>query len=163
MSTVILVSLAGAYDGAERWNEASSLYAQVEAVDPGHPLFIHLRFWHDLRRGATDRWAGDYRQMARLGKGDSTASKAIVRQLGDSTRRAAALRQVARTSSPYDRLVIAQVLGGDDSAIAVVRALKGSPDLEQVNNTSIMMLLSPRLRADPRMRAALRALGYPSY
>ena len=162
MSTVILVSLAAIYDGAERWSEADALHAQLATIDPDHPLVVGYRFWHDLLSGATDRWAGDYRHAASLGQVDTATGESIARQLADPTRRTAGLRELARTADPYTRLAVARLLGGDTAAIAWANALQGSPDRARVNAAGVTALLSPRLRADPRMQAALRRLGYPA-
>ena len=94
MSTVILVSLAAGYDGAERWDEADALYTQLATIYPDHPLVITFGFWHDLLRGATDRWTGDYRRAATLWATDSTTRESVAQRLADSTRRTAALQRL---------------------------------------------------------------------
>ncbi len=161
LSLVIVVSLGMAYDGAERWDDAEAAYEQAAAIAPDHPLLIQFRFWHDLLRGATDRWPDAFARVARLEGQDSTTTAALQAALARPTSRDSALRQVALRSGPYIELAVTRVLDGDEAAIALVEALHDSPDRAKVNGAGLMTLLSPALRADPRMQDALVRLGYP--
>jgi TolB-like protein/tRNA A-37 threonylcarbamoyl transferase component Bud32/Flp pilus assembly protein TadD len=165
LSMVIVVSLAQAYDGAGRWDDAAAMYDQAAALAPDHLLVVVYRFWHDLLAGDTARWATSYLQYARVVGSDTVAARALSRQLEDPAQRDAALRTIARNEdfhAPYNRLVVARVLDGDDAVVDCVSSLVDSPDRDRVNSGALYALLSPELRADPRMQEALTRLGYPA-
>ena len=162
LSMVIVVSLAAAYDGAERWDEAAAMYDQATAIAPDHLLVVMFRFWHDLLSGATTRWAADYRHVQGVISGpDSAAVDSMVRQLADPARRDDVLRAIALASDPVTRLVVARVLDGESATIAAVSALVHYPARDAVNKQIYSCFLGSKLRADPRVQAALLDWGYP--
>ncbi|HKI95128.1 MAG TPA: protein kinase [Gemmatimonadales bacterium] len=161
LSMVIVVSLAAAYDGAERWGDAAKMYDQAAALAPNHQLVVSFRFWHDLLAGTTDRWGPDYRRFALATGTDTAQAEAMARRLAAPATREDALRALLRSGSPYVQLVAARALGGTKAAIPLVTALVHDPRRERVNKQIYVCFLGTALRADPRVQAAMVQWGAP--
>jgi serine/threonine-protein kinase len=161
LSLVIVVSLAAAYDGAERWREAEAMYDQVRALASDHPLTLLFGFGHDLMHGHTEQAASDYRRIAVATGTDSISAADMERRLRDPALRKAAVRRIAATANPLLGVVLLRAFDGDDATIAYLAGLVSSPRREVMNKEILYCFLGPRLRADPRMQAVLIRLGYP--
>jgi serine/threonine-protein kinase len=161
LSLVIVVSLAVAYDGADRAPDAEPLYEQAQALYPEHDLTLSLLFGHDLLLGRTEKAAADYRRLLIANGWDSTPAADVERRLREPSSRAAAFRQVADSAHPWLGLVINRVLHGDDATIAYLADLAKSPRRETVNGAGLYALMGPRLRANPRVQDILVQMGYP--
>ena len=161
LSLVIVVSLAIAYDAADRPTDASPLYAQAQMLSPDHVLTLTFLFAHNMLLGQTDQAASDYRRLLVVTGSDSTRAAEVELRLRDPARRTAALRAIAATSTPYLGIIVHRVLDGDDSTIAFVARIAKSPERETVNAASLNGFLSPSLRKNPRMQDILVRLGYP--
>ena len=163
LSYVIVVSLAAAYDGADRGAEAAPFYAQAQALSPDHPLTLRCLFAHDLIFGQNDQAASDYRRLLVVDGSDSVRAANTERRLRDPALRAAALREIATTrTQPELGLVIHRVLDGDDATIAYLAGLVKDSRRESLGATALYAYLGPKLRANPRMQAVLVQLGYPA-
>ena len=161
LSLVIVVSLAAAYDGAERWSEAAAMYDQVRALAPDHPLTLLLGFGHDLMQGHTEQAASEYRRFAVATGADSIGAADMERRLRDPALRTAAVGRIAATANPLLGVVLLRAFDGDGATIAYLAGLVNSPRREVMNKEILYGFLGPRLRADPRMQAVLIRLGYP--
>jgi len=160
LSMIIAVSLAAAYDGAERWADASAMYDRTRALAPDHLLVTTFGFWHDLLRGDLEAAATHYPAFHRAVTPESTDAGEIARQLRDPRRRDAALQSIARYGDPITRMVITRIVGGDDATIAFMRGLPAS-ERRRMNPAIVACFLGPRLRANPEMWAVLETFGFP--
>jgi len=164
LSMIITLSLAAAYDGAERWEDASASYEQARALAPDHRLVAAFGFWHDLLSGNPEAAATHFRVETAMALGsDSADAHALVQDLHAPSRRAAALRWIARHGHPGAAMVITRVLDGDDAAIAYLDGLS-EEQRATINAAILACFIGPRLRADPRMQDVLEhRFGFPRY
>jgi eukaryotic-like serine/threonine-protein kinase len=161
LSYVIVVSLAAAYDGADRPADAAPLYEQAQALFPEHPLTLYGLFGHDLILGRTDQAAADYRRLLIANGSDSVQAAEIEHQLRDPALRPAAIRQIAETDSPEKGLILHRVFDGDEATIAYLAGFVKSPRRESIGASILYCFLGPKLRANARMQEVLGQLGYP--
>ena len=162
LSHVITLSLALAYDGAERFAEATPLYAQGLAQSPEAWYAWMGRVGHELALGHMDEAAAAYRRWL-VGEGgvDSAAAAQIERRLRDPATRAAMVEELrqngttatapaAASTDAHAAIAYVRWLRGEEATVALLREIASSgrgPD-------STLMLygfLGPRLRADPRV------------
>ena len=160
LSYVIVVSLAGVYDGGDRGSEAPAFIEQAEALNPGNPLTLQVLFSHDLLLSRFDEAATDYRRYLIATGTDSTRAADTERRLRDPALRVAAFREIAKTPSSFG-VIIHRVLEGDDAAIAYLAGLVKSPQREEIGGPALYSALGPKLRANPRAQDILVQLGYP--
>jgi len=161
LSMIIVVSLAAAYDGAERWDEASAAYQQARALTPGHLLVATFGFWHDVLRGDAGASAAHYPAFAHAVGLDTAGADTTAERLRDPSRRADALREIARdVNEPFTPMVIARLLDGDDGTIAYLNGLSGA-QRARMNRAILACFLGSHLRADPRMQEVLARFGFP--
>jgi eukaryotic-like serine/threonine-protein kinase len=161
LSLVIIVSLAAAYDGGDRPAEASPLYEQALALQPEHRFTLLMRTGHDLLLGRVDQAAADYRRLHVAFGGDSATAAELERQLRSPTRRATAMRDISAASRPELGVMLHRAFDGDDAVITYIAGLVRSPRRDQINRTTLLFVLGPRLRANPRMQDVLVQLGLP--
>ena len=161
-SVVAVVSLGSAYDGAERPADAAAAFAQGRALAPDHLLVRWFGVHHDLYRGDFDALAVDYERVLRLLGTDSAAAAAYVARLRDPSQREAALREQAdRAGAPVSwHILVHEMLDGDDSVIAYLAQLPPDPKRNGLGAAIYCGCVRPRLRMDPRYRAALARLGF---
>ena len=161
-SVINVVSLGSAYDGADRPADAEAVFAQARALAPDHMLVRLFGALHDLYRGDDDALAGDYAALLRLAGTDSAAAAAWAARLRDPARREAALREsAAQPGQPWWSVPVIERLDGDDSAIAFLARVTPDPKRNRVGAVIYCGCVTPKLRADPRYRAALARLGFP--
>jgi len=163
LAHVITLSLAIAYDGAERFADASPLYAQGLAQQPQAWYAWRFRFWHELalkrydeaaaallmalKDPATDR----YEDLARLAP-----------RWNNPGTRAAATDSLIASGPVFAALALARAMRSDSVAVAVMeRAVQDPRQVDARSAFAVYALLGPRLRADPRLQPTFRALGYP--
>jgi len=160
LSYVIVVSLAGAYDGGGRASDAPPQLDQAQALSPEHPLTLQVMFVHDLALRRFEAAAADYRRYLRASGSDSTRAADIERRLRDPALRLAAFHQIAATSPAFG-VIIHRILDGDDALMAYLASLVKSPQRESIGGPSLHMSLGPALRANSRVQDILVQLGYP--
>ena len=160
LSFVIIVSLAVAYDAAGRATDAVPLYEQAEALEPGHRLTMQSLFAHDLVLGHYDEAATHYRRMLVANGVDSAQAADVERRLRDPATRVATYRQRADSAGFYAGEITHRVFDGDEATIAYLARLVHSPLRETVYPAGINMLLSPELRANPRVHDIFVALDF---
>lgn len=162
LSIVTTVSLAAAYDGAERLPEANAIFEQARVLAPDHPLVLIFASIHDLTRGDYERLAADYARLLLVTGTDTAAAADLERRLRDPTQRAAALRETAdRPGRASWHALVVRALDGDDRMIQYLSGLE--PDAKQTDVLSLVLCgcLGSRLRVDPRMLAVLSRFGFP--
>ena len=162
LSHVITLSLALAYDGADRFAEATPLYAQGLAQSPeawyawtgliGHELALG----HITEAAAAMRRAVGWRLTA-----DSATAARLERGLLDPATREATVDELARTKrGSVIALAFARWLRGDEATIAML----GKMVVEDRGPTGTLILytfLGPRLRANPKVQRLAPLLGAP--
>ena len=124
LSLVIVVSLAIAYDAANRPAEATPLYDQAQALHPEHPLTLVFLVTHYLILGRIDSAAAMHHRLRIAAGADSVAAAEIERRWKDPGLRRAALQDIM-VKGPYAEtgIVLASTLDGDEAAITYLAAL----------------------------------------
>jgi tetratricopeptide (TPR) repeat protein len=161
LSHVITLSLAIAYDGADRFAEAAPLYAQGLAQSPEAWYAWAGLVGHELALGHMAKAAEAYRRyvVGEFGT-DSAAAARIERGLDDPAARMAMIDEIRRSGDWLAPVAYSRWLRGDEATIAVLEHLDGA--LKGPSATlGLYAHLGPRLRADPRVRALVRRLGGP--
>lgn len=162
LSVVTTVSLAAAYDGAERAPEADAMVEQAQVLAPDHPLVLYFASVHDLYRGEYERLAGDFARLARVTGTDSSAAADIERRLRDPAQRTAALREtVERPGRVSWHALVYRAIDGDDRMIQYLSEQGADSKRSDIGSLLICGCLGTRLRMDPRMQAVLARFGYP--
>ena len=161
LSVVTTLSLAAAYDGAERIPDANAMYEQARLLAPDHPLVLIFASTHDLTRGDYEHLAADYSRLLRVSGIDSAAAADLERRLRDPAQRVAALREtVDRPGRVSWRALVYRALDGNDRMIQYLAALE--PDFRQSDIGALIWCgCLGSLRNDPRMQAVLRRFGLP--
>ena len=186
LSHVITLSLAFLYDGAERFAEASPLYAQGLAQSPEAWYAWMGCVGHELALGHLDEAAAAYRRwlVGEAGLPGAAAAE-IERRLRDPAARAAMVEELrqnalgpakSRAGAPRAAAGASSVLRDDGdahAAIAYTRWLRGEEatvallqDLAAAGrgpgSTLILYsFLGSRLRANPRVQALAPRFGGP--
>jgi len=163
LAHVITLSLAFAYDGADRFADASPLYAQGLAQQPQSWYAWRLRFSHDLALKRFDD-AADALLMSI--EDPATDKHEIVARFGpqwrDPATREAATDSLIASGPAFASVTLARWMRSDSVVLAVMRRIPGDPrEIEVRSAWGAMTVLGPRLRADPRLQPTLRALGFP--
>jgi TolB-like protein len=166
LSHVITLSLAVAYDGADRFAEATPLYAQGLAQSPEAYYAWVTRFAHDLALGQLDQAAVALRTGLK-GPGltiDSRHSPAMIRlaeQWRDPALRETATDAIIQSGEALQAIALARWLRGEAAAVETVEAAAGDGRLKNVAiQLAIYAVLGPKLRVEPRVEAALRVAGF---
>jgi len=161
LSTVTIVSLAAAYDGAERVREATATFEQAKVLAPDHPLVLIFASIHDLARRDYDRLAVDFPRLLRVTGMDSAAAADLERRLRDPAQRDAALRETAdRPGRVSWRALVYRALDGDDRMIQYLSEVDRDPKRTDVVSLLYCGCLGS-LRSDPRVLTLLRRFGFP--
>jgi eukaryotic-like serine/threonine-protein kinase len=158
LSHVITLSLAANYDGADRFADATPLYAQGLAQSPDAWYGWGIKVGHELALGHLDQAVFAYRRWL-VGMGDDTTRTLnLERELRDPATRGAAIQRMMQANDVHSAVAFARWLSGDDSAIALLER-KLSPGRGPTPTLLLYVILGPRLRADPRIRALVTKWG----
>jgi tetratricopeptide (TPR) repeat protein len=169
LSHVITLSLAFVYDGADRFAEATPLYAQGLAQSPEAWYAWMGCVGHELALGHMVEAAAAYRRWAVGDAGLQTAAAAeIERRLRDPATRTAMIEELRKDAAPsthYEGTALAAIayvrwLRGAEATVALLQELASSgrgPDSTLI----LYAFLGPRLRADPRVQALAPKFGGP--
>ena len=158
LSHVITLSLAGLYDGADRFAEATPLYDQGLVQSPEAWYAWGMKVGHELALGRVDRAVTAYRQWVGGIGGDTARTLQLEQELLDPARRGDAIRKMAQSGHVFAALAFARWLSGDEAAIALLQRL-ASPGSGPTPGALVNGILGPRLRANARVRALLPTLG----
>lgn len=161
-SVVTTVSLATAYDGAERVADAEATFEQARALAPNHPLVSIYASIHDLSRGDFARLAADFSRYLRVTGTDSAGAADVERRMRDPAQRNAVLREtIDRPGRMSWRALVYRALDGDDRMIQYLASIEPDPIRADMGNLLICGCLGARLRRDPRMQDILQRFGFP--
>ncbi len=124
---------------------------------------MRFRFNHHLLLGQIEQAISDYRRLLGCEWVDSARAAGIERRLRDPATRVAAFRQEASDSaaSIYMAVAIRRFVDGDDSVIAFLSRVAKTPRRDEISPGVLGGVLSPQLRANPRMHEVMAKLGYP--
>jgi TolB-like protein/Tfp pilus assembly protein PilF len=166
LSIVTLVSLASAYAGAERWDDANATNEQALAMSPENSLALWLSAAEALIHRDFDRFGTDYLRMQAGNSRDSANAALVRRALLDPLKRDSTLRTVgvgtAQDRGVFWQALVHRALDGDDSMIDYLSHVMTNPVRGDTGGAILYCFMGPRLRADPRMHAALARIGYPA-
>ena len=160
-SVVTAVSLAAAYDGADRPADADAMFEHVRVLAPDHPLALIFASVHDLSRGDNDHLASDFSGLLRVSGMDRDSAADVERRLRDPALRNAVLRETAdRPGRASWRALVYRSVEGDERMLQYLSEL--SPDSKRADMGSLVFCgCLGTLRADPRMLAILSRFGFP--
>ena len=163
LSVVTIVSLAAAYDGAERRDDATAMYAQARALGPDHLVVLFFASAHDLYRRDYEQLATDYSRLVMFTGADSSVARDLERRLRDPATRNAALRASAEGPEVQVswRAVVLAALDGDEAMIRYLSGLGTDVMRSGVGSLLFCGCIRPGLRTDPTMVAVLARLGFP--
>ncbi|CAN5636818.1 hypothetical protein BH23GEM3_BH23GEM3_02750 [soil metagenome] len=163
LAHVITISLAGAYDGRDRFADASPLYATGLAQSPQAWYGWRARFGHELALGNMDAAAAALLKAAE----DPTASKGeVLRRLAplwsDSATRGRATDELIASGPIFAAIPLARWLRNDSVVIDVFERYSRDPGYHDYDEPWFMYaLLGPRMANDARLQPSFRRLGYP--
>ncbi len=163
LAHVITLSLAMAYDGAERFAEATPLYAQGLSQQPQAWYAWRLLFAHELALRHNDAAAMALQESVK----DPATDKrdALVKfapMWSKSATREAATDSIIARGPVFAATALARWMRNDSTVIAVMdRASRDPEQLEARSPWGMFALLGSKLRGDPRLLPIFRALHYP--
>jgi serine/threonine-protein kinase len=163
LSHVITLSLAMAYDGANRFAEATPLYAQGLAQSPeAWYAWIGL-FGHELALGRFDAAVSAYHRAIATRLDGSRLAEATrqAEALADPKTRDRAVAEVINRGDPHLALALARWLRGDSAAVSLMESIVRDGRWKKKPTVVLYPILGPALRGDPRMQASFRRLGFP--
>ncbi|MEO7083557.1 MAG: hypothetical protein ABI085_04525 [Gemmatimonadaceae bacterium] len=162
LSHVITLSLAGDYDAADRFADATPLYAEGLAQSPDAWYGWGLNVNHELALGHVDQAVHAYRRWLVGMHDDTLRVVGLEQQLRDPSTRAAAIQKMAERNDMHSAVAFARWLSGDDQAIAVLER-KPSAGRGPTPRNLMYAILGPRLRANPKIRALYpKVFGRPA-
>ena len=164
LSHVITLSLAIVYDGADRFAEASPLYAQGFAQSPEAYYAWAAKIGHELALkhpdAAVDAFVRAAMNVPEVSGADSATVAQIAHGLRDQSAHAKAVDQLVSLGGGVAAASFFRWERGDDATVRMlvdqVRAGRGPG-----HTLAIYALLGPRLRSDPRIRAIAGQMGSP--
>ncbi len=159
LSHVITLSLAMAYDGADRFADATPLYAQGLAQSPEAWYAWSAKVSHELALGRQDSAFTALKTALFAGKRDSARENGIERALKNPTTRAHTIDSLAFAGHVVEAFALSRWILGDEATIGLLGRLARFPHEE---NTSLgfYIALGPKLRALPRVQALGPSLGW---
>ena len=159
LSHVITLSLAIAYDGADRFAEASPLYAQGLAQSPEAWYAWETLIGHELALGRLEPALAALRTLARGMHVDSATVGRLERGLRDPATRGTAEDDLARRIAPVPAIAFARWFEGEEAAFARMERVPTNNDGPN-NPLGLYTALGPKLRANPRVRVLARTHGW---
>jgi eukaryotic-like serine/threonine-protein kinase len=163
LAHVITISLATAYDGLDRFADASPLYETGLAQSPQAWYGWRARFGHDLALGNMDAAAVALLKAAE----DPTASKGeVLRRLAplwsDPATRHRATDELIASGPIFAAIPLARWMRNDSVVIDVFERYSRDPGYHDYDAPGFMYaLLGPRMASDARLQPSFRRLGYP--
>ncbi|MEO8360603.1 MAG: protein kinase [Vicinamibacteria bacterium] len=168
LSHVITLSLAATYDGADRFAEASPLYAQGLAQSPEAWYAWVMRFAHDLALSKMDDAAVSLRTglngiaFTIVTKDERARMIRLADEWAIPATREKATENIIRTGEPLQALALARWQRGDKATIETLEAIVRDDRRKGVSSALVVYgILGPKLRLDPRVQAVARQLGFP--
>ena len=159
LSHVITLSLAVFYDGADRFADATPLYQQGLAQSPEAYYAWGAMVAHELALGKVDDAITAFERSRGWPRIDSTSAR-IVRSLRDPATRAATIDAMARAENPVSAIPFYRWLRGDEATLSMLEATAAA-GRSTGSAMNMYVMLGPKLRADPRVRAILPRMGLP--
>jgi tetratricopeptide (TPR) repeat protein len=161
LSHLIVASVAMAYISVDRFAEATPFLHRAQALVPDVPYELSTELVSEAVQGHFDAAAALYRRFQRAMHSDSAHADDVERGLRDPQRRAATVTAMMKSDDPRIAISFLRGMHRDDDAIAVIAGLVNNPQRERINSVGLCMALGPKLRANPKVQAALIAMGYP--
>ena len=164
LAHVITISLAMAYDGDDRFAEASPLYAQGLAQSPEAWYGWRVKFGHDLALRRPEDAAATLLMAA---KDPSSDKSAVLRRLApmwsNPATRERATDELIASGPAFAAVPLARWMRSDSVVIAAFDGFTRDPGQLDARAAAYAMypLLGPRLRTDARLQPKFRKLGYP--
>ena len=158
LSHVITLSLAIAYDGADRFADATPLYAQGLAQSPEAWYAWGAKIGHELALGHVDLAVFAYRRWLHGMGGDTTRTVNLETDLKNPAKRGAAIQKIVEANDMFPAVAFTRWLIGDDAAITLLER-KDSAGRGATPGAILNGILGPRIRANPRFRALVPKLG----
>ncbi|CAN5565824.1 hypothetical protein BH09GEM1_BH09GEM1_37690 [soil metagenome] len=160
LSHVITLSVAIAYDGADRFAEASPLYAQGFAQSPEAWYAWSAMVGHEFALGHPDSAFAAFR-TALKGNGVLAATVSrLERSLRDPATRRAATDELGRTGMLYLGVTFSRWLSGDDATLAFLDSMAAAR-VTTPGGLFIYQALGPKLSGSPRVNALASRFGWP--
>ncbi|MEO8620032.1 MAG: protein kinase [bacterium] len=160
LSHVITLSLAVLYDGADRFADATPLYAQGFGQSPEAWYAWGVKVGHELALGHLDQAVVAYRRWLVGMHDDTTLALNLERELRDPATRDGAIQKMVSRHDMHSAVAFARWLSGDDAAIALLERTPSAgrgPTPDGLLNA----ILGPRLRANARIRVLAPKLSGP--
>ena len=163
LAHVITLSLAIAYDGADRFADATALYAQGLAQSPQAWYGWRLRFAHELAlKRPEDATAALLMTIKDPATDKFDVLKRLAPRWSNQVTREAATDSLIAIGPAFAALPLARWMRNDSVVIAVLESAARDPEQVEASSAwAVYSLLGPRLRADPRLEPAFRKLGFP--
>ncbi|MEP7002739.1 MAG: protein kinase, partial [bacterium] len=160
LSHVITLSLAILYDGVDRFADATPLYAQGFGQSPEAWYGWGVKVGHELALGHVGQAVVAYRRWLVGMHDDTTLALNLERELQDPATRGVAIQKMVARHDMHSAVAFARWLSGDDAAIALLERTP-SAGRGPTPDGLLYVILGPRLRANPRIRALGPKLGGP--
>ena len=158
LSHVITLSLAIAYDGADRFADATPLYAQGLAQSPEAWYAWAGKIGHELALGHVDLAVFAYKRWLHGMGDDTTRVLNLESDLKNPAKRGAVIQKMVQADDVVPAVAFTRWLMGDDATIALLET-KVSSGRGPTPGAILYGILGPRLRANPRFRALVPKLG----
>jgi serine/threonine-protein kinase len=162
LSHLIVASAGGGYVTVDSFIAAAPLLQRAEALTPNVQYALSTELVSEAVQGHFEAAAALYRRFGRATGMDSAVVGDVERGLRDPVRRSATVTGMMHTDAPNIVIALLRGMHRDDDAIAVVAGLTNDPRREHINAVGLFLALGPKLRANPKMQAALVQLGYPN-
>jgi len=159
LSHVITLSLAVFYDGADRFAEATPLYAQGLAQSPEAYYAWAAMTGHQLALGKVEEAIAAFEKSRGWPHIDDAAVSRLAGGLRNPATRSATIDAIG-VENPVLAIAFFRWLRGDAATLGMLEAAAAAGrSTGSAMNT--YMFLGPKLRADPRLLAVIARMGLP--